>query len=198
MRLDIRADIRDAQRFLKVTKGGVRRAASRAINDSLITVRAEGAREIKAKHPALKIGEIKRKMLWQRATARTLTGWVETTGTPLPLEMFSLGGGAGTRRRLGVRGQVSLTRTNRPLTARMGTKRAQVQYNGRKGFRVLMYGNEVFVRQHPKGRQIRRFRGPSLPGVFRASSPRFKAIAQRRWAAAFPSRMQFEISRAKR
>jgi hypothetical protein len=71
-------------------------------------------------------------------------------------------------------------------------------YQGRKAFIVDKFGGEVFVRRFPNGRQIRRFRGPSMPGVFRAQGEKFKAIGQRRWAQAFTSRMQYEIELAKR
>jgi hypothetical protein len=195
--VDVRADIKQVQRFLNVTKAGVRRAASRAINDSLVTVRAEGARDIKKDHPALSIGDIKQNMVMTRSTPRTLTGMVDTKGKPLSLTLFRPKGGEGSRRKIGARGQVSLVRTSRPITAQIGRKRGPVQYHGRKAFRVLQYHNEIFVRTHAKGRQLRRFRGPSMPGVFRAKGSRFKSIAMRRWAATFPSRMKFEIEKAK-
>ena len=181
MRLDIRADIKDAQRFLRVTQKGVARAASRAINDSLVTVRAEGARAIKAQHPAMRIGDIKANMAIDRVHPSNLEGQVRTKGRPLSLLLFQA------------------RQTKRGVTARIGAgKRQLVNYHGRKGFKVKKYGDEVFVRAYPKGRQIRRFRGPSMPGVFRAQGKRFKEIAQRRWAVTFPNRMKYEIEKAKR
>lgn len=196
--IDVRADIRQAEKFLRdLSRGAIRRAASRAINDALVTVRMQGAAAIKAKHPALKVGIIKENISTERSTPRTLTGQVYTKGRPLSVTLFDVRGGVGHRVRRGPRGQTILTRTNRPLTARLGTTRAQVQVGNRKGFRVLQYGNEVFVRRNPKGRQLRRFRGPSMPGVFRARAGEFEQIARSRFAVTFPSRLQYEIAKAK-
>lgn len=199
--LDIRADVRQAERFLRNLKRiAVKRAASRAINDAAITVRAEGARAIKREHPALKIGDIKNNIARYRATPQNLRAELKVKGRPLSATLFALRGGQQrTRRSVGVRGQVSLTRMGRarPMTAMFGTRRELVQYHGRKGFRVLRYGNEVFVRSNATGRKLRRFRGPSLPGVFRSRSEEFKAIAAERWKVAFPNRLKFEIEQAK-
>ena len=61
IRIDVRADVKKAQKFFtNLGRDGVQKAAARAINDTLTTVRAEGARLIRQQHPALKIG----KYLW--------------------------------------------------------------------------------------------------------------------------------------
>lgn len=187
MNVSIQADIREVTRYMRNLKGNaIPRAASRAINDALVTVRAEGAREIKKSHPALKIGDIKSHMVVYKATPKRLSGSVETTGKALSLTLYSVGGGRVTKRGTSA------------LTAMMGTQRKPVVYQGRKAFRIPAYNNEVFVRKGAKGRGVRRFRGPSLPGVFRAQSERFKQIALARWAVTFPSRLQYEIELAKR
>ena len=199
IQLDIRTDIREAQRFYSnLRKSAVRKAAARAINDVLVTLRADGARKIKQQHPALAIGAIKNAMFMRKANRLTLKGMVETEGKPQTLLLFKPSGGVGHRRTTGVRGQVSLIRTNRPLTAMVGTKRSVMEYKGRKAFRILGFNNEIFVRRHAKGRQVRRLRGPSLPGVFRAQYGYFQALAKQRWATAFRSRMAYEIELAKR
>lgn len=186
MRINVRTDIRQAAAFYtNLRERAIHMAASRAINDALITVRAEGARAIKREHPALKIGDIKNNMSIERAHRYRLRGEVRTRGRALSATLFALRGGHGKR---GVR----------PLTAMFGKSREIVQWKGRGAFQVVRYGGEVFVRRYPKGRRIRRFRGPSLPGVFRARSEEFKVIAARRWAVTFPSRLRFEIERAKR
>lgn len=197
--LNVQVDIRQAERFYSnLRKNAVKQAAARAINDTLITLRAEGARMIRRDHKALSIGAIKSAITMKRAHQHSLRGSVSTTGKPQTLLLFRVLGGEGSRRRLGPRGQVSLIRTRRPLTAVIGNQRSVIEYKGRKAFRVLAYGNEVFVRRHAKGRQIRRLRGPSLPGVFRAKGGPMKALAERRWATTFRSRMAYEIERAKR
>ena len=197
--LDIRVDVRQAERlYTNLKRNAVKKAAARAINDTLITLRAEGARAIKRQHPALSIGAIKNAMVMKRAFPTLLTGSVNTTGKPQTLLLFAPSGGEGHRRRVGPRGQVSLIRTSRPLTARIGTQRKVMQMQGRKAFRVLRFGNEIFVRRFARGRQIRRLRGPSLPGVFRAQRALFQSIANTRWPINFRARMAYEIQLAKR
>lgn len=180
--LDLRLDVRSAERFLKnLRKNAVKKAAARAINDSLVTVRAEGARAIKREHPAMKIGDIKANMVTDRAHYWVLTGRVRTKGRPLSLLVFQA------------------RPTKKGVTARIGTgKRRLVNYHGRKGFKVDKYGGEIFVRRFAKGRQIRRYRGPSMPGVFRARREEFVVIAQKRWAVTWPNRLKYEIEMAKK
>jgi hypothetical protein len=201
--LDVRADIRRAQRFYtNLKRRAVPSAASRAINDVLVTLRAEGAREIKKQHPAMKIGDIKTAIKKDDANRHTLRGSVYTKGDPLSLLMFRPSGGNRSFRfrKTGVEGIYNVTRAARarPVTAVIGTKRSVMQIKGRKAFRIPAFGNEIFVRKHPSGRQVRKLRGPSLPGVFRAQYSYFNALAMRRWAIAFRSRMAYEIERAKR
>lgn len=202
IKIDIRADVKQAQAFYSnLRRNAVPKAGARAINDVLTTVRAEGAREIKEDHPALRIGDIKDAMKIDRAFWNKLHGSVSTTGTPLSLLSFRPAGGnrAIRFRRTGTAGIYNATRAPkaRPVTAMIGTKRSVMQVRGRLAFRIPGT-NEIFVRRNAKGRQFRRLRGPSLPGVFRAQYRRFEAIAKQRWAAAFRSRMQYEIELAKR
>lgn len=199
--LDIRIDVKQAERFYSnLRRNAVKKAAARAINDTLITLRAEGARAIKKQHPALKIGDIKNAMVMHRAFQNYLRGSVDTTGKAQSLLLFRPGGGEVSRRRLGPRGQVSFAarRRFRPVTAVIGTKRSVITYQGRKAFRIAAYGNEVFVRKAGKGRGVRKIRGPSLPGVFRAQRALFQQIANTRWPINFKARMAYEIEQAKR
>lgn len=185
--IDIRADVKRAQRYLtNLRKDAVPKAAARAINDTLITVRAEGARMIKADHPALKIGDIKARMTMKRAFKYNLRGMVATQGYPLSALLFRPTGGR------------KLKRGTTPVSLMFGKKRGVVSIDGRKGFRIGKFGNEVFVRKLAKGRQVRRFRGPSMPGVFRAQGPSMQRLAQQKWSRAFASRLQYEIALAKR
>ena len=179
MKIDVRADIRSAQKFLKLTQSGVRKAAARAINDTLITVRKDGAQLIKDAHPALKISDIKRAMDMRRATARNLEGRIGTTGKPLSLKLFGA------------------TQTKRGVSARMGAARkGLVFYRGRKAFIIKPYQDEIFVKRENGG--VRRYRGPSLPGVFRAQQKRMLAIIKARWPKTFKSRLDYEIAQASR
>lgn len=188
IKLDIRTDVREAERFYSnLRKNAVKQAAARAINDTLITLRAEGARMIKQDHPALKIGTIKENMTLKRAHKFNLRGMVATQGRPLSMLLFRVTGGE-----RNARGRIP------PAKAVIGKQRTTLEYHGRKAFRIKAFGNEVFVRRQGKGRQVRRLRGPSMPGVFRAKGEFMKSLAETRWRKTFASRMQYEIEQAKR
>lgn len=177
--IDIRTDLRQVRRLFKELGPGVNRAAARALNDTITTVKAKGAREIKKKHSALVIGAIKKEMAVGRANPRKLTSSVATEGKPLPLELFK----PSSKKRAGV-------------TAVIGTNRVLMGSTGRRAFVIPAYGNGYFVRKSDSGRGVKRIRGPSLPGVFRGSTDRFKRIAQERWDIALPNRLKYEIAKA--
>lgn len=202
IQLDIRTDIKQAQRFYSnLRKSAVRKAAARAINDVLVTLRADGARKIKQSHPALKISDIKNNMIVVKANRLVLKGMVETSGTPLSLTLFRPSGGqrAVSFRKTKTAGIYNATKAARarPVSALIGTKRSAMEVSGRKAFRIPGT-NEIFVRRFGKGRQFRKLRGPSLPGVFRAQYGYFQSLARQKWATAFRSRMAYEIELAKR
>jgi hypothetical protein len=185
--LDVRADIREAERFYSnLRKNAVKKAAARAINDTLTTLRNEGTKMIKRDHPALKSGEIKRRMNRKLAHMYNLRGSVGTEGFPLSALLFRPQGGRGARKRVP------------PVSLHIGKNRFVVDYHGRKAFRVKAFGNEVFVRRFGKGRRLMTWRGPSMPGVFRAKGNEMLALARARWQKTFASRMQYEIALAKR
>lgn len=203
IQVDVRADIRQAERFLtNLRKNAVKMAAARAINDTITTIRAEGARAIKQDHVALKIGDIKNNMTVKKAHKYNLRGMVATKGGALSMLLFRpLGGNRGFRfGRTSRAGIYNVTRAARAkaVTAVIGKKRAVMQMQGRKAFRIGAYGNEVFVRRHPSGRGVRKLRGPSMPGVFRAKGSFMERLALERWRKTFASRMKYEIELAKR
>lgn len=176
--IDVQSDLKEVRTMFRELGPGVDKAAARALNDTITTVRAQGARAIKLKHKALKIGDIKREMKLGRATQRLLSAHTSTEGKPLPLRLFRPG-----VKRAGV-------------TAIIGNSRVLMGGPGRRAFVIAAYGNEYFIRKHAKGRRVRRIRGPSLPGVFRASLDKFTGIAHARWAIAFPNRLRYEIDNA--
>lgn len=178
IKLDVRADIKEAQALFRHLGPGVAKAAARALNDSIVTVRAEGARAIKRQHPAMRVGDIKKEMNVKKAYHRHLVASVDTTGKPLSLLSFKA------------------RDTRKGVTAQVGRKRHTVEMQGRKAFFIPKYGGEVFVRRAATGRQIRRVRGVSMPSVFRARSDEFEEIAKKRWAVTFPNRLRFEIAKA--
>jgi hypothetical protein len=180
--IDIRADVRRAQRFVdEIGERGVRKAASKAINDTLKTLRKEGAIAIRQAHPALKAGDIKREMEMSESTPATLRGYVRVTGRPFSIKLFKA------------------TQTKKGVSAKVGKGRQSlIIHHGRRAFFVQAYGDEVFVRKFGQGRQIKRFRGPSMPGIFRARTKELRKIATVRFPKAFASRIQWEIELAKR
>jgi hypothetical protein len=185
--LNVLADVKRVESFLgNLERNAVRKAAARAINDTLTTLRADGARQIQRAHPALRIADIKRNMVVKRAGYTALQGLVNTTGRPLSMLLFQVRGGQ--RRKKG---------GTAPVTAMLGTKRTELVAGDRRAFRIAAYGGEIFVRRSGSGRRVRKLRGPSMPGVFRAQTARFEQIASERWAVVFPSRLQYEIELAK-
>lgn len=181
IKVDVRADVSQIRAMYAHLGKGVDRAAARALNDTVRTLRAEGARAIKRHHRAMKIGQIKREMKIERANPKRLSASVDVTGKPTSLTLFQ----ARQLKRGGVK-------------ATIGNTRSLITFKGRKAFIVPKYGNEVFARRFATGRQMRRLRGPSLPGVFRAREKEFTAIAQDRFPKAFRSRIQFEIAKAEK
>ncbi len=179
IKVDIRADIAQVRALYGSIGKGVERAAARALNDTVRTLRADGARIIKRKHPALKISDIKRAMVVTKATPRQLFASVDVAGKPLSLLRFR----PHQLKRAGVK--VSL-----------GTRRVTLTYKGRKTFRVPAMHNDVFARRYATGRQIRRLRGPSLPGVFRAREREFTALARALFPKRLESRIQYELRKA--
>lgn len=179
MRLDVRSDLKEVEALFRELGPGVQRAAARALNDTIRTVRAEGARAIKREHRGMKIGDIKRAMVMKQAFPKRLQASVDVEGKPLSFTLF--------RPHQLKRGGVKVT---------LGKQRITLKYKGRKTFRIAKYGNEVFARRFATGRQVRRLRGPSLPGVFRAREEEFGRIAREKLPKAFRSRLQFEIDKA--
>lgn len=176
----VEADIAVARRYItELDQRAINRAAARALNDVTRTIRAQGAKYIKAEHPALKIGAIKAAMKVEKADRFDLTARVSTSGEPMSVLLF----GATLNKKRGV-------------SARIGKARKRlIDYHGRRAFVIHAYGGEVFVRREDKGRRVRRFRGPSMPGVFRARRPAFDKLIRERWPKAFASRLDYEISK---
>ena len=86
--IDVQADIKKAQLFLRATQKGVARATARALNRTATTVRAEAARMIQEKR-ALNISVIKKAMRITRATTHRLEAAVVVSGKPISMRHFS-------------------------------------------------------------------------------------------------------------
>lgn len=88
IQVDVRADIKKVQIFLKATEQGTKRATARALNRTATTVRAEAARMLQEKRN-LPISIIKRAMRIVRATVGRLTASVVVSGRPISMRNFS-------------------------------------------------------------------------------------------------------------
>lgn len=178
VRISVEADLVEVRRYFRELGPGVDRAAARALNDTITTVRAKGARAIKARHKALKIGDIKREMNVSRARPGHLTAAVSVHGRPLPLRFFRA------------------KQLKSGTKATIGQNRILLGIAGRRVFQIASKGGDFFIRRKGGGRRIRRYRGPSLPGAFRAQEGEFREIAIDRWRVTFPNRLRFELDKA--
>lgn len=187
IQIDVRADIKQAQIFLRATEKGAKRATARAINRTLTTVRAEAARLLQEKR-ALPIGQIKKQMRIKRATAQNPVGAVVVSGKPISIRHFS-----------------------RLRFERMGGKRTGISgisakiEKGSRAYLLKRHGNKAFT--HPKiggGLAIVYRRGksrlpisawapvPGLPRVLVQS--KIVAAIRNVVAAVFPVRMKAELN----
>jgi len=179
VKLDIKTDLKEAQRYLRELGPGVDRAAARAINDVLTTLGMKGRQAMKKENRALKIGDIKANMKTTKANRLHLGGSIEVSGKPLSLLLF------------------------KPKQFKLGTKAIMGNVNtllgseGRRVFHIPDFGGEYFIRKAAGGRSVRRFRGVSLPGAFRAREDEFMLIARTRWETTFPNRLTYEIEKAR-
>lgn len=88
--VDVRADIRSAQVFLRALAGkqGVARATARALNRTGVTIRAEAAKHLKRKRD-LPISVIKGAIKLKRATTNHLEARVVVSGRPISMRHFT-------------------------------------------------------------------------------------------------------------
>jgi hypothetical protein len=184
--IDVRADIRQAQIFLRELAGekGTARATSRALNRTATTVRADAARLMQKKR-ALRIGVIKQSLSIHRATVFNLEARVTTSGKAIPIRHFS---------NVGKRG----------VTARVepGTKRVLLRRHGNKAFTTPYLGGgvTVFVRRGRSRLPIAKWSPvPGLPTVFVQShiTRALKAVVASVFPRRFKEEMNYEINKAK-
>lgn len=147
--LDVRADIRGAQVFLRdLSQQGTKRATARALNRTAITVRAEAARLLKKKRD-LPIGQIKGAMRIRRATTRFLQSSVVVSGKPISIRHFARHGKRGVTVRI-----------------EQGGKRTQLRRFGNKAFINPKWRPGVFVRRGKSRLPIQAWAPvPGLPTV---------------------------------
>lgn len=88
IRLDVRADVKQVQLFLVATQQGVKRATARALNRTMVTVKADAARRLQEERN-LTIGEIKKQMRTDNATVGRLFAKLTVSGKPISIRHFS-------------------------------------------------------------------------------------------------------------
>lgn len=81
----IRADLHHVELALASVKNGVPRAANRAINRTLTTVRADAARRVAADIGGLPINEVRKALVVTKSRFSTLRGVITITGRRIPL-----------------------------------------------------------------------------------------------------------------
>lgn len=91
IKLDLEADFKQVRFFNKLKAGVIEKSYAQAINKTVVSVRARGARELRKLYK-LRIGTFKKKFIRiQRAKNKGLdriTGHVEFTGKPIALSEF--------------------------------------------------------------------------------------------------------------
>jgi hypothetical protein len=88
IQLDVRANIWKAEIFLRATQKGVARATARALNRTMVPVRAEAARRLQDERN-LRLGEIKKQMRIERATVGRLFAKLTVSGKAISIRHFS-------------------------------------------------------------------------------------------------------------
>lgn len=84
-RIVIRHDLARLERNLALLPKERLRAAVRAANRTMTTVRAESARALAREYPGVKIADLKRRLKFKRATQRDGVAWVEFSGRRISL-----------------------------------------------------------------------------------------------------------------
>lgn len=184
--LNVRADIRSAQLFLRELGPGrgTHRATSRALNKTATAVRAEGAKRIQEQR-ALRIGVIKQAMKITRATVQRLTAIVSVSGKPISIRHFA---------NVGTRGVT--------VRIRKGGKRTLLRRYGNKAFTnpAIGAGLSIFVRQTKKRLPLAKWPPvPGLPSVFVQERivAALHRVARDVFHRRFREEMNFEINKAR-
>lgn len=182
--LDVKADVKKVQLFLRsLSSQGTKRATSRALNKTGVTVRAEAARRIQQKRN-LRIGEIKKQMRLERATVNKLLTTVTVSGRPISIRHFATAGKRGVT--------VKIER---------GGKRTRLQRNGNKAFINAAWRPGVFVRKSKRRLPIVAWPPvPGLPTVLVQDQivQALKQLASETFQKRFREEMNYEIQKAKR
>jgi hypothetical protein len=182
IKIDVRADIKKVQMFLRATEQGAKRATARALNKTATTVRNTAAGLLQEKRN-LRIGEIKKQMRIERANVRKLAATVTVSGRPISIRHFASAG-------------------KRGVTVRVekGGKRTRLARYGNRAFVNAAWRPGVFVRKTRKRLPIEAW--PPVPGLPKVLVQErivdaLKAEVARTFPKRFKEEMNYEINVAK-
>jgi hypothetical protein len=179
IKVTAKADFRGAKLFVEAVDKAGQRASARALNRTMTTVRAEAARLIQQKRD-LPIGEIKKSMQVQRATAHNLIAVLKVSGRPISMRHFANGG-------------------KRGVTVRIekGSKRTLLTRYGNKAFINPVWRPGVFVRKGKSRLPIVSWPPvPGLPTVLLQEQVygALKALASRAFESRIGAELNYELS----
>lgn len=183
VKFDVKADFREAEKYLREIPSAAKRAASRAINKTTTTVRAVSAREIQQKRN-LKIGVIKQQLRVDRARPNRLFARITASGKPISIRHF------GARQ----------TRKGVTVKIEKAGRRTALQKYGNKSFRNLGFAKgRVFVRKDKARLPIQAWpRVSGIPSVFvqRQVEAAMQKSARTTWTKRFREEINFELRKA--
>lgn len=178
--ITVKADVEQVKQWLGILqREKVNRAASRAINKTLINVRTEASKRIKEERD-LSSSSIKASMKIIKANKNKLYGELIATGRPIPIRDYHA-----VQTKAGV--TVSVTPGRRKLVTKYGNN----------SFIVNRLGGHVFVRLTHKRLKIIKLYGPSIPSTFlkRKIVDAMMAKANDAWSKRFAEEIRYELSK---
>lgn len=174
--IDLRADLTQVQRALGGLRGQAPVVIARAINRTLVPVRATAAREI-ARDMRLRVGTARGAMALQRATPARPTGAVAASGKRIPLIEFRA------------------RQTQPGVSYDLGRGRQVAAGSFIPTFNTGRRG--VFRRRGRARLPIAELHGPSIPRVFVQDkiAAAMRAVAGARWPREAEQQLRFLLSR---
>lgn len=146
--ISVRGDFRQVSQALKAHPNLARRAASRAINRTLLTVRKEAVREA-AKVTKVKARLIRKRMHIFQATPETITGGTYFHTQPIPVHSLSYPGQARQLKRGGVRAGRITFKNSFIGTYRRGKRTGKPSvFEYKKGSKTRVVRSMLVIKQH--------------------------------------------------
>lgn len=180
MKLDVRLDIKEVQKYLTdVQKKKVPTAAARALNKTIGNVRTQSSKSIREER-ALSAKVVKEALTVQRASKAKLVASLTASGRPIPLREYQA--------RQGKKGvTVKVSPGGRKL----------VVHAGNKAFEVGKFGQHIYAREGKGRLPIKKLYGPSIPSTFIKEKviAALTRVAGENWKKRFAEELNFELSK---